>query len=91
MYSMVAVLYTCCSVIVVLHLVIVWSKMKQVCLLNLDEGKAKNWEHELKEKIVEKYVRESQELQSIIKSKEGMWSSLKGFFQWVYWLILGES
>lgn len=64
--------------------------MRQVCLLNLDEGKAKNWDTPLKEKIVEKFIRDSSELQALIKSKEGIWSSVKGFFQWVYWFIFGE-
>lgn len=63
--------------------------MKEVCLLNLDEGKAKNWDEQLKEKIVEKFLRDSQELQDVIKSKVGVWSSVKGFFQWVYWLVFG--
>lgn len=63
--------------------------MKQVCLLNLDEGKAKTWEKQLKEKIVEKFVHDSEELQDVIKSKEGIWSTIKGFFQWLYWLVFG--
>ena len=65
--------------------------MKQVCLLNLDEGKAKSWEPPLKEKIVEKFIRDSHELQALIKSKEGVWSNIKGFFQWIYWLLFGDS
>lgn len=64
--------------------------MRQVCLLNLDEGKAKNWDDSLKGKIVDKFIRDSHELQTLIKSKEGLWSSVKGFFQWVYWLMFGE-
>ena len=65
--------------------------MKQVCILNLDEGRAKSWDAPLKEKIVEKFIRDSQELQALILSKEGKWSNLKGFFQWVYWLLFGDS
>ena len=65
--------------------------MKQVCLLHLDEGKAKKWEKHLKEKIVEKFVRDSEELQDVMKSKEGFWSTFKGFFQWLYWLIFDGS
>lgn len=64
--------------------------MRQVCLLNLDEGKAKNWEEPLKEKIVKKFIRDSQELQDLVKSKKGLWSNVKGFFQWVYWLVCGD-
>lgn len=66
-------------------------QMRQVCLLNLDEGKAKNWEMPLKEKIVNKFVQDSKELQDLVRSKEGLWSSVKGFFQWVYWLLFGSS
>lgn len=65
--------------------------MKQVCLLNLDEGKAKNWEEPLKKKIVDKFIGDSNELQDLVKSKEGLWSSVKGFCQWVYWLLFGSS
>ena len=64
--------------------------MKQVCLLNLDEGKAKHWDEQLKEKIVEKFIRDSSDLQTILKSKEGLWSSTKGFFQWIYWSLFGK-
>ena len=65
--------------------------MKEVCLLNLDEGKAKNWDLQLKEKITEKYIQDSSELQDLIRSKHGMWSTVKGFLQWLYWLVLGDS
>ena len=65
--------------------------MKQVCLLHLDEGKAKTWEKNLKEKIVEKFVRDSEELQDAVKSKEGFWSTIKGFFQWLYWIVFDGS
>jgi hypothetical protein len=64
--------------------------MKQVCLLNLDEGKAKNWDMPLKEKIVEKFIQDSHELQTLIQSKEGLWSTVKGFFQWLHWLLFGD-
>jgi hypothetical protein len=65
--------------------------IKQVCLMNLDEGKAKYWDAPLKEKIVEKFVQDSQELQILIKSKEGLWSSVKGFLQWIHWLLFGDT
>ena len=63
--------------------------MKKVCLLNLDEGKAKGWQQTLKETIAEKFIQNSQELQDVIKSKGGLWSTIKGFWQWLYWLIWG--
>ena len=59
--------------------------------MNLDEGKAKNWDAPLKEKIVEKFIQDSQELQTLIKSKEGLWSRVKGFLQWIHWLLFGDT
>ena len=58
-------------------------QMKDVCLLNLDEGKAKHWQKSLKVTIVEKFIRDSEDLQDIIASKRGLWSATKGFFQWL--------
>lgn len=57
--------------------------MIEVCMLNLNEGKAKDWHETLKLKISEKYVDSSPVLLNIIASKTGMWSKLKGFFQWI--------
>ncbi len=56
-------------------------------MLNLDEGKAKNWQEELKFKITKKFIEDSPDLQNIINSKGGMWSAIKGFFQWILWCI----
>ena len=58
--------------------------MITVCLLNLNEGKAKDWDASLKLKIAEKYIDSSPELVRIIASKKGLWSTLKGFFQWIF-------
>jgi len=63
--------------------------MISVCMLNLDEGKAKHWQSSLKRKISETYIEGSLELQAIIDSKTGLWSSFKGFLQWTIWLITG--
>ena len=52
-------------------------------MLNLDDGRAKDWQESLKLKIAQKYIQDSSELQNIIISKRGLWSTLKGFFQWV--------
>jgi hypothetical protein len=54
--------------------------MKEVCLLNLDEGKAKVWEQSLKETISEKFIESSSELQEIINSEQGFWSTVKGWW-----------
>ena len=61
--------------------------MKDVCLLNLDEGKAKDWQRSLKITIVEKFIRDSDDLQKMIDSKSGWWSAIKGFFQWLASLL----
>ncbi len=63
--------------------------MIKVCMLNLDEGKAKHWQESLKLKIAEKFIEGSQELQNIIESKRWWWSTVKGFVQWVAWLFTG--
>lgn len=63
--------------------------MIKVCMLNLDEGKAKNWQDSLKLTIAEKFIEGSKELQEIIDSKKGWWSSIKGFWQWIVWLFTG--
>lgn len=64
--------------------------MIEVCLLNLDEGKAKDWEQSLKETISEKFVMSSPELLEIIDSKQGLWSTLKGWWQWIVFVITGR-
>ena len=66
-------------------------QMVEVCMLNLDEGKAKDWQRSLKLKIAHKFIEESKELQNIITSKQGMWSTVKGFFQWIIWCITGRN
>ncbi len=59
-------------------------------MLNLDEGKAKNWQKSLKEAITAKYIQSSPELQEIVRSKTGLWSSIKGFWQWLLWVVWGD-
>lgn len=57
--------------------------MTDVCMLNLNEGKAKDWQDSLKHKITNKFIQDSPELQFIINSKDNFWSKFKGFFQWI--------
>lgn len=64
--------------------------MIDVCLLNLDEGKAKDWDEELKETITNKFIANSPELQEIISSKTGFMSTLKGWWQWFVWILSGK-
>lgn len=60
-------------------------------MLNLDEGKAKGWEEDLKLKISHRFIADSPELQNVIVSKKGLLSSIKGFFQWLVWCIVGRT
>lgn len=59
-------------------------------MLNLNEGKAKDWQESLKYKITTKFIEDSQDLQDIIFSKRGFWSNVKGFIQWIMWYITGR-
>ena len=64
-------------------------QMISVCLLNLDEGKAKHWSHKLKHAIASHFVSTDTDLQQMLASKRGLWSSILGFWQWIIWLING--
>ena len=66
-------------------------QMKEVCLLNLDDGKAKDWEQSLKETITDKFIESTPELQEIIDSKRGFWSTIKGWWQWIVWIVTGTN
>lgn len=57
--------------------------MIEVCMLNLNEGKAKEWQESLKLKIAEKFIESSSKLVVVLESKRGIWSTWKGFFQWI--------
>ena len=60
-------------------------------MLNLDEGKAKDWQESLKLKISLKFISDSSELQEVIISKKGFWSAVKGFFEWLIWCMVYQS
>jgi len=64
--------------------------MINVCLLNLDEGKAKHWSSKLKYAIVSHYVSTDTDLQQLLASKRNLWSSILGFWQWLMWIISGN-
>ncbi|XP_072177130.1 uncharacterized protein [Diadema setosum] len=57
--------------------------IRQVCLLNLNEGKPKHWSSDLKARIIDLFIQSDTDLQRVIRSREGLWSSLRGFFQWI--------
>ena len=66
-------------------------QMLEVCMLNLDEGKARDWPESLKLKITQKFISESSELQDAIMAKKGVWSTVKGFFQWITTCIVYQN
>ncbi|XP_030853992.1 guanylate-binding protein 2 [Strongylocentrotus purpuratus] len=57
--------------------------IRKVCLLNLNEGKPKNWPSDLKASIIDLFIQSDPDLQRVIRSRQGFWSSLIGFFQWI--------
>lgn len=63
--------------------------MVKVCLAFLDEGKARSWPLSLKMSIVTRYLNEQDDLQEQLRSKTGIWSAIKGFFQYIYDLLFG--
>lgn len=58
-----------------------------VCLLQLEEGKPKFWQMDLKRSIVKSFMNSDPELRKMIANVSGLWSSIVGFFLWILWLI----
>lgn len=58
-----------------------------VCLLQLDEGKPKYWQDDLKRNIIRNFMSSDPELSVLIQKVQGLWSSILGFFPWILWLI----
>ncbi|XP_013388840.1 guanylate-binding protein 2 [Lingula anatina] len=61
--------------------------IRKVCLLNLDEGKPKHWPLDLKSSIIDHFMESDQDIQTIMLEKQGLWSSIVGFVQWIMWLL----
>lgn len=61
--------------------------MIDVCKVNLNDGQVQYWSKELKLNIIEHYIQKDEDLQKILESKTGFWSSIIGFFQWLLWLV----
>ncbi|XP_077505269.1 uncharacterized protein LOC144115021 isoform X2 [Amblyomma americanum] len=59
------------------------SYIMQVCLLQLEEGKAKYWQEDLKKNIIVDFISGDPELSNALASVRGLWSSILGFFAWV--------
>lgn len=62
-------------------------QIRQVCLIHLDDGKPRNWPQELKLQIINNFMNASPELSDLIKSRDGIWSSVMGFIEWILWMI----
>lgn len=59
----------------------------KVCLLQLEDGKAKYWQEDLKMSIIVDYMNEDPELSGALKRVKGLWSTILGFFVWLFWLF----
>lgn len=58
-------------------------------MLHLNDGKAKDWPERLKVQIIESFMRDDAQLKAEMESRQGIWSSIVGFFQWFLALIFG--
>ncbi|XP_048587556.1 guanylate-binding protein 2 [Nematostella vectensis] len=61
--------------------------IRQVCLLNLDEGKPKHWPSPLKDTIIDNFISTDKEIKNIVISRRGLWARIKGFVQWLLWIF----
>ncbi|XP_033105454.1 guanylate-binding protein 1-like [Anneissia japonica] len=61
--------------------------IKEICLLNLDEGKAANWPLYLKINIIERFIKNDAEIQKLIRERQGLYSMVVGFMQWIRWCL----
>lgn len=59
----------------------------QVCLLQLEDGKAKYWQEDLKKSIIVDYMNEDPDLVRALNNVKGLWSTILGFFVWMFWLF----
>ncbi|XP_071948845.1 guanylate-binding protein 6-like [Antedon mediterranea] len=59
--------------------------IKEICLLNLNEGKAANWPVYLKISIIERYMANDADIQKLIYDRQGIYSAIIGFIQWLRW------
>lgn len=62
-------------------------QIMKVCLLQLEDGKAKYWQEDLKMSIIVDYMNEDPELSGALKRVKGLWSTILGFFVWLFWLF----
>ncbi|XP_065311128.1 uncharacterized protein [Dermacentor albipictus] len=63
------------------------SYIMQVCLVQLEDGKAKYWHEDLKRSIVVDFMNADPDLAKALTNVKGMWSSILGFFVWLFWML----
>ena len=61
--------------------------VRSVCLIHLDDGKPKSWPYELKLQIINNFIANDEDLISMINEKDGLWSTIKGLFEWILWTL----
>ena len=57
-------------------------------MINLDDGKPRSWPLELKNQIIDNFINSSEELTNLIAKKDGIWSLIAGFLEWIIESIL---
>lgn len=62
-------------------------QIRRICLLNLNDGKPKDWPSDLKYDIINYFIHSDKELQHLLKARDGIWSAVVGFFQWLLSII----
>ena len=62
-------------------------QIREVCLVNLDEGKPKHWPVSLKNTIIDNFITMDEDLQRVLQSKQGLYSKIKGWIQWLLWIL----
>lgn len=63
------------------------SYIMQVCLVQLQDGKAKHWNEDLKKSIIVDFMHADPDLAKALVDVKGLWSSLLGFFLWLFWIL----
>ncbi|XP_037523747.1 guanylate-binding protein 1 isoform X1 [Rhipicephalus sanguineus] len=63
------------------------SYIMQVCLVQLEDGKAKHWHEDLKKSIIMDFMNADPDLAKALRDVKGFWSSILGFFLWFFWML----
>mgnify|MGYP002714385969 CR=1 FL=1 len=58
-------------------------QVNDVCIIHLDQGLAHEWSLKLKNKVIDSFIKEDPELFALLESKQTLWSTIVGFFQWL--------